>query len=233
MGTAGQHTFSARQSPKRGASMQSIRKLPLFAMTIMAVLSFSNLFGLNIAGVSIFIGIAAFFINRAIEKQPGRNSGLEFRTIGTDLQDRTIWVWIALPLVMDAVSIGLARLILPEFLQYVLARAASFVTVENIILAVLQLAVLALGEEIAWRAFFQNQLNKALPIVPVLLISSALFAIGHLTAGSIAVVTYNIFFVFTNSILYGIVFHKTKNAWISTISHFIANLFSIVALILL
>lgn len=89
------------------------------------------------------------------------------------------------------------------------------------------------AEEIAWRAFFQKQLNKALPIVPVLLISSLLFALGHLREGSTIIVAYDIFFVFINSILYGIIFYKSNNAWISGISHFVANLFSVIVLVFL
>ncbi|HBC29880.1 MAG TPA: CPBP family intramembrane metalloprotease, partial [Clostridiales bacterium] len=45
------------------------------------------------------------------------------------------------------------------------------------------------------------------------------------------IVTYDIFFVFINSILYGIIFYKSKNAWISAISHFAANLFSVIVLV--
>lgn len=88
-------------------------------------------------------------------------------------------------------------------------------------------------EEIGWRALFQNHLNKVLPIIPVLFITSVLFAFGHLTEGNTIIVIYDIFFIFINSILYGIIFHKTNNAWISAISHFMANLFSIIVLLFL
>lgn len=36
-----------------------------------------------------------------------------------------------------------------------------------------------------------------------------------------------------NSVLYGIIFLKTNNAWMSAISHFSANLFSIIVLVFL
>jgi membrane protease YdiL (CAAX protease family) len=98
---------------------------------------------------------------------------------------------------------------------------------------IIQLAFLALGEEIAWRAFFQRQLSKALPIIPTLLISSLLFAVGHFNQGDAVIVLYDVFFVFINSVLYGIIFHKTNNAWINAISHFVANLFSIIVLVFL
>ena len=44
--------------------MQSIKKIPFVAMIIMAAISFSNLLGLKVAGVSVIIGIVFFFINK-------------------------------------------------------------------------------------------------------------------------------------------------------------------------
>lgn len=105
--------------------------------------------------------------------------------------------------------------------------------IELSIPSIIQFLVFALGEEIAWRAFFQQQLNKALPIIPVLLSSSLLFALGHFKAGNPVVVVYGLIIIFINSFLYGIVFHKTKNAWVSTISHFIANIFEVIIFVLL
>lgn len=213
--------------------MKNIKRLPLIAMILMVIISFSNLLRFNIAGISVLIGVAFFFINKALEKQSFEGSGLDIRAIGTNLKYKEIWIWIMLPLIMDAVSIGLSKLFLPEYIGHVISRAGTFVSFDNIALSIVQMMVLALGEEIAWRAFFQNQLNKALSITPVLLISSVLFALGHLAEGSTIIVIYDIFFVFANSILYGIVFHKSKNAWISAISHFIANLFSVAVLVFL
>lgn len=213
--------------------METIKKLPLVGMIIMAILSFTNLFGLNIAGATIILGIVAFFINKSLEKQPMKGSGLDIKSIGDSLKDKKIWFWIALPLVMDAVCILISTLFLPEYIEFETARAGAFVAIELSISSVLQFLVFALGEEIAWRAFFQNQLSKALPIIPVLLSSSLLFTLGHFKAGNPMVVGYGLLFTFINSCLYGIVFHKTKNAWVSTISHFTANIFEVILITLI
>ncbi|WP_187118952.1 CPBP family intramembrane glutamic endopeptidase [Bacillus marasmi] len=213
--------------------MQTIKSLPLIAMVIMAILSFSNLIGLNIAGMSVVIGVVFFFIVKTVEKKPFKDSGLDFAAIKTNLKGRSIWFWLLLPLIMDAVSITLSKLFLPEYIEHVLARSDAFISFDKIVLMLFQLAYLALGEEIAWRAFFQKQLNKVLPIVPTLLISSLFFAFGHISVGNSFIVTFDIFFVFINSILYGIIFYKTNNAWVSALSHFIANLFSIIIFMIL
>ncbi len=218
---------SVETLPKRPQTM------PLIIMIMMASLSFTNLAGLRIAGTAVVIGIAFFFITKVHERQPYAGSGLDIQAIKDNFKDKGIWLWVALPLIMDAVSITISKLFMPEYIEHVLARTEIFVSFDTIAIMVFQLAFLALGEEIAWRAFFQKRLSKVIPIVPTLLISSALFAIGHISPGSTNIVIYDIFFVFINSILYGVIFYKTNNAWISAISHFMANLFSVIVLVLL
>ena len=44
--------------------MQNIKTKPLIVMIIMGILSFSNLVGLKIAGISVIIGVIFFFINQ-------------------------------------------------------------------------------------------------------------------------------------------------------------------------
>ena len=85
--------------------MQNIKTMPLIAMIIMAFVSFSNLLGLNIAGISVLIGIPFFFINKAFEKQPSKLSGLDIKEIGTNFKDKKIWIWLALPLISIQKSI--------------------------------------------------------------------------------------------------------------------------------
>jgi uncharacterized protein len=211
----------------------NIKRMPLIVMIIMTIVSFTNLLGVKIAGLAVIIGVVFFFINQTYEKQSFTDSGLDIKAIGTNFKDKKIWFWFALPLIMDAVSMGISKLFLPQYIEHVIARADVFVSFDNIIILLPQLAFLALGEEIAWRAFFQKQLSKKVPIQLTILISSVLFAFGHLTEGSTIIVAYDIFFVFINSILYGVIFHKSNNAWFSGISHFIANLFSVIVLVLL
>jgi membrane protease YdiL (CAAX protease family) len=216
-----------------GEVLQNINKISIIVIIIMIVLSFSNFFGLKIAGASVIIGVIFFFINKAYEKQPFPDSGLDIKAVGTNFKHRSIWFWIVLPLIMDAISISISKLFLPEYIEHVLTRTEIFVSFDKVIIMVFQLAFLALGEEIAWRAFFQRQLNKVFPILPTLLISSVFFALGHISEGNVYIVGFDTFFVFINSILYGVIFYKTNNAWVSAISHFIANLFSVFVLLFL
>lgn len=213
--------------------MKTIKKISLIAMSAMVVLSFTNLFGLNISGASIFVGVIFFFINKALEKQPMKGSGLDIKSIGADLKNREIWIWLVLPIIMDAICVAVSILFLPQYIEYEAQRAGSFVAIQLSLSSIFQFLVFALGEEIAWRAFFQKQLSKVMPIIPVLLFSSLLFSLGHFKGANPVVVIYGLLFTFINSVLYGVIFHKTKNAWVSTIAHFTANIFGVVLFILI
>lgn len=204
-----------------------MKRLPVVIMVLMAIASFTNLFGLPLSSAAIIAGIVFFFVDKLIEKQPMKGSGLDIGAIGANLKDRRIWVWLVLPIVVDAVCVALSLLFLPEYIRYETERAGAFVPVEFSVSSVLLFFVFALGEEIAWRAFFQNKLSNVLTVAPVLLITSLLFTLGHYRQGNPVVVAYGLLFTFINSVLYGVIFHKTKNAWVSAIAHFAANLFEV------
>ena len=89
--------------------MTNIKKICLIAMFIMTAVSFANFIGLSIAGISIIIGIAFFFINSKLEKNVYADTGLNAKAIGTSLKNKTIYFWIALPLILNLVCIVLAK----------------------------------------------------------------------------------------------------------------------------
>ncbi|HHX23040.1 MAG TPA: hypothetical protein GX723_03360 [Thermoanaerobacterales bacterium] len=57
-------------------------------MAAMAIVSFSNLFGLNLSSAAIIIGVLFFFVDNMIQRQPMRGSGLDLRAISTNLKDK-------------------------------------------------------------------------------------------------------------------------------------------------
>lgn len=207
--------------------------LATIVMAIMGIVSFTNLFGLNISSAAIILGIIFFFITNGLQKQPTKGSGLDLKAIGNDLKNKKIWLWLLAPIVMDAICVGLSLWLLPEYIEYETTRAGDFVAIEISFSSILLFLVFALGEEIAWRAFFQKRLSKILPVVPAILITSVLFTLGHYKKGDLNIIIFGLAFTFINSVLYGIIFHKTKNAWISTLSHYVANMFEVVLFVLI
>ncbi len=213
--------------------MGKMKALPYVVLVLMTVLSFTNLFGLNISSACIFLGVIFFFISVKLEKIPMKESGLNIASLGKDLKNKQIWLWLILPILVDTICILLSKLFLPEYIEFETNRAGAFVTVELSISSILLFFVFALGEEIAWRAFFQNKVSKMIPFLPSLLITSFLFTLGHYSEGDLKIVVFGLVFTFINSCLYGIIFYKTKNAWVSAIAHYMANMFEVTVYVLM
>ncbi|WP_197462255.1 CPBP family intramembrane glutamic endopeptidase [Bhargavaea cecembensis] len=192
----------------------------------MAAISFSFFIGLNIAGLSVLIGILCFILNR----NRSADSSLSVTNAGRHLKSGSVWLLLLLPLVMNGLSIGASTYIMPTFNEHLRERIALMVAEVPLAVLALQIALLALGEEIAWRGFFQKQLGRLAPALPAILVTSIVFALGHAAAGDFMLVSYDLVFIFINSMLYGFIYHKTGNLWLSSASHFIANLVVILVL---
>ncbi|MEE1055736.1 MAG: CPBP family intramembrane glutamic endopeptidase [Acutalibacteraceae bacterium] len=217
--------------------MKKISKSVMISLIIMIMISLLCLLKIEIGGerlqlasFTLIIGIVAFFVTRKTNED--KDEGLNHKTILSSLKSKSMILWILMPMIMNVISLLIAKLFVPEFVEHLTART-DFLAFNMIPVLIVELVIAALGEEIAWRAFFQKQISKSLPFVPSLIVSSALFSICHFYQGSAIVVIYDLVFIFINAMIYGIIFKKTDNAFISTIAHFLANLFGTISIMFL
>lgn len=208
--------------------MGKMNKVIIGFLAAMVVLTLAVFFRFNLggsevslSGISVLVGLAAYFITAKANEY--KNAGLDIRWFPGQLKDIRLWALILLPVLLNVLSTVLERAILPEYAAHLKARVAVMLDPEQAGKTWFNLVVMALGEEIAWRAFFQRQTAKRMNFVPALLLTSALFALGHYAPGKPAIVAYDLFGVFVNACVYGLVFRKTDNAWCSWLSHFLAN----------
>lgn len=192
---------------------------------IVGILCFTKFAGLN-----ILLSIIYLFIENKNNKGKSEDIGFKPKNILVDIKE--YWWLIFLPIVSGIVAIGLSKLILPDFYLHVLNRTKPMLSLDKIFILIPQLFILAFGEEIAFRAFFQTKIRNITNPIWSVLITSLFFAIGHYSPGSISVIIYDLFFVFIDSVIYGIIYLKTKNVYSCTISHFSANLVGIFILML-
>ena len=201
-------------------------------LIVMILLSFTNLLNIKIdgenlklSGVSVIVGVVAYFVTRKTNKS--KDEGLNIKTIFKDFKNHPKAIIFAiLPFVTCILSTVIASIFLPEFNEHVKNRI-SFATSSDMTKTILTLAVLTLGEEIAWKAFFQKQTTKKIKFIPSIILTSTLFALGHFSAGSFEIVAYDLLFVFIDSTLFGLIFKETDNAWCSWIPHFLADILGI------
>jgi uncharacterized protein len=187
----------------------------LAALMIFAILALSPLSGLAI----IF---AIVFIVYERRKNIG-DSVFTFHWDKTKEDIRKYWWLVLLPLASVIGQIMFAHYAMPTFNEHVMNRVEPMLQMGTLFILIPQLLILAYGEELAFRGFAQEKLENLInPKIAIILVSF-LFAVGHLSIGPAGVVMYDIGFVFVDSILYGVLFLKTKNIYITTISHFLAN----------
>ena len=80
----------------------------------------------KIAGYSVFVGIAFFFITEAVGKEKGFESGLRFHTIPADLKKPGVTVWILLPIMSGIVTLVAGNLIFRGgFVAHIIGRTGS------------------------------------------------------------------------------------------------------------
>lgn len=216
--------------------MKKNNKLVLVFLIVMVLLSFTNLLNIKIdgevlklSGISVIVGVIAYFVTRKTNKT--KYEGFNIKTIFKDFKNNPRALLFAiLPFVTCILSTVIANKFIPEFNEHVNNRA-SFAISDNLMKTILTMAVLTLGEEIAWRGFFQKQTTKIIKFVPSIILTSFLFALGHFSTGSFVVVAYDLLFVFIDSTIFSLIFKETDNAWCSWIPHFLADILGVLLLI--
>lgn len=215
--------------------MKNTNKFAFISIILMVIFSLTNLVKIefdgkiiNLVSLTLIIGIVAFFVTRKTNK----NEGLNIKTISTSLKDKKVIMLVLMPAIINIICFLIASLFVPEFVEHLKGRT-EFLALDKIPILLVELIISALGEEIAWRAFFQKQISKIISFLPSVIISAVLFSICHYTQGSLIVVLYDLLFIFINAIFYGIIFYKSDNAYVSTLSHFLANLLGTVAIMFL
>ncbi|MHC1682671.1 MAG: CPBP family intramembrane glutamic endopeptidase [Clostridiaceae bacterium] len=195
------------------------------SISIFGVLCLTSIVVPGIAGLTILFSLLSIFIENKKNKGKRTEIGFIWQNILPDL--KKYWWLILMPVVSGIVAVTLSKLILPEFYLHVLERTKPMLSLDKIVLLIPQLFILALGEEIAFRGFFQAKMSNIVKPSWAIIIASLVFAIVHYSVGSILIVIYDLIFIFIDSIIYGIIFQRTKNVYSCTISHFLANLIGI------
>ena len=188
----------------------------------------------NIAGYSVLVGIAFFFIVEAAAKTPNAESGLRFNTIAEDIKRPGVIVWALLPCVSGIASLTAGNLIFDgEFAAHVMGRTSSILSFDKTALLIGQVTIASFGEEIAYRGFFLGKGAEIFPFWLCAVVSSLAFAAGHIASGNTGVVIYDVAGVFIDSLIFSEIYRRSGNCVISTFSHILGNAVSIAAVLIL
>ncbi|MDO4549518.1 MAG: type II CAAX endopeptidase family protein [Clostridia bacterium] len=184
----------------------------------------------QIAGYSVLVGIAFFFIVEAVEKTPPAESGLRFKTFFADIKKPWVIILVLLPVVSGIVTLIVGDLVFAgDFRAHIMGRTDSMLSFDKTPVLIFQVVVAALGEEIAWRGFFVGRTMKMYPFWLCAVVSSVLFAAGHIAVGNFGLVLFDVATIFIDSLIYAAIVRKTGNCLISTFSHILCNAAGLIA----
>lgn len=182
----------------------------------------------QMASYSVFVGIAFFFITEAVARTQNPESGLRLNTIAADLKKQRVILWMLLPSVSGIVTLVVGNLFFHGgFIAHVMGRTSAILSFDKTALLIGQTIIAAFGEEIAYRGFFFGKSSNIFPAWLCMIVSSAAFAAGHIAAGSIGIVAYDVAAVFIDSLIFTVIFIKSGNCVISTLSHILGNAVSL------
>ena len=197
----------------------------IIGLFLMAVLSLTKIISeLSLSGLTVLIGILFFFVLEHFDKKTQIELGLRFKSFFDDLKKQGVILLVLLPVGSAVVTLLIGDMIFKgAFTSHVLGRTDGMLSFDKIPILMVQIVIAALGEEIAWRGFFLGKSMRILPFWLCVILSSLLFSIAHISSGSIELVSYDIFMIFVDSIIYALIYKKSGNCLISALSHFLGN----------
>ena len=189
----------------------------------------------SFTGEEFLFGILYFFFYKAVNRKTFEEMHFSIRSVGRWLRQPKIWLWVFLPAAINLLQTFVAWLVSPSFysatIQDELTRISPLIPgnmTSDFFILIPYLLILAMGEEICFRAFFQDRLSMYLPVSLSILLSSLVFTLGHVCREPMGIAA---FWVLT--LVFGMIQKKTKNAYISTIAHFVSNYLAFVLIYIL
>lgn len=198
-------------------------------LLILFFLSVLPIIGLPVSDFTVFLGIIFYIVINIKDKTDGFKA-LDPQVGYENFIKKGIRLWIFAPAVINILVFLTLDSLLPEFFVHIAERTLSTLSGGGILLFI-QLPIAALGEEIAWRGFFQEKISRLLGYQKGIIITSLLFALAHFTPGvDFSFTLLDMSLVFLNSVIYGIVYSKTENVVLCSLSHLAANFVAIILL---
>lgn len=200
----------------------------LVVLGIVLILSF---FMPQIKGFFEIIPIAYILVERRLRKKSFEEIGFKLKSTLMDVKNN--WhLTLLVAIVLQFITLLIAKSLLPDYIAHVQSRI-PMLNLNQLIPLLIMITIGTFAEEIVYRGFFQKRLGWFFGTTISILIPSVIFSFMHYSTGSFLVVAYDIFTIFIDSLIYGLIFHRTKNIFASWISHYLADIFGVIAMFLL
>jgi uncharacterized protein len=181
--------------------------------------------------LSILIPMAYLIIERPLRHRGWAEIGFNFRGIPAGLRQNLGWI-LLVGVGTQALAAFCSYYFIPEYFQHILARLPIDVSSFSAAL-IISLGISTLGEEILYRGLFQARISAFLSSGAAIALTSTVFALMHYAPGATLIVIIDLFSVLVDSLIYGIIFQRSKNIFVAWIAHFLADIVGVAFLLLL
>ncbi len=167
-------------------------------------------------------------VERRLRHRSWGELGFKIKTFWNDL--RANWVlFILVGFLIQPLLVFWANQFFPAYLEHVQARLPFETGISWGILLPL-LAVSLLGEEMTYRTLIQGRLVPFTGVWAAIGVASLLFGLAHFAPGPVPVVALDLGLIFIDSIIYGVIFARSKNIWLVWLAHLLGDIFGLLVL---
>jgi membrane protease YdiL (CAAX protease family) len=181
--------------------------------------------------LGILIPVVYLIAERGLRRRTWAEIGLSPRGLLAGLRQNWGWALLVAVGTQALAAVG-SYLLVPEYFRHVTERLPFDLSAFNVGLFV-ALGFATLGEEIIYRGLFQGRISAWMPAGAAIALTSLVFAAMHYTPGAALIVAIDLAFVLVDSLIYGIIFQRSRSVWVSWIPHFAADIVGLVLITML
>jgi membrane protease YdiL (CAAX protease family) len=185
--------------------------------------------GLKLIG--ILIPVIYLIAERHLRQRTWSEIGFNVRSIPAGVWKNIGWILLVGLGIQAFVAFG-SYLFLPEYARHIIARI-PFETGTFSAGLIIALGISTLGEEIIYRALFQDRIAAFLPSAAAILLSSLVFALMHYVPGPALIVAADLAFVFIDSLIFGVIYQRSHNVFVAWIAHFLGDVVGLAFLLMI
>ncbi len=178
---------------------------------------------------AILLPIVYMIVEGRLRRRAWAEQGFNLRAVPAGL--KATWGLVLLVgLGTQVLAVLSGRFLVPGYMEHVISRLPL-----NLNAAwpglVISLGISTLGEEVLYRALFQKRLSEFLSLPAAIGLSSLVFALMHYSAGPLGVVVVDLALIVVDSIIYGLIYARSNNVFVSWIAHFLADVVGLALLV--
>lgn len=202
----------------------------LFEIIVIILLTFlpSFLFK-TFKGLAIIIPLLYIFIEK--KRRNCTWGELGFYPKNTILDIKKNWfLTILVSFIIQLAVFFIGKYFVPEFIEHIKLRI-PLIEISTIVPLFITVTIGTFGEEFIFRGFIQERLGWFIKPSYAIIVTSLIFGFMHFYRGAFLIAAFDIGAIIIDSIIYGIIFNRTKNIFASWIAHYLADIVAIILIL--